>query len=65
MRERERERKSSTKSNQSSIQNSFVIPHESVLIPMGTKDSIDKMLAYRTNPENNAEEILVKYKVLF
>jgi len=30
---------------------------------MGTKDSVDKMLAYRSNPENNAEEILVKYKV--
>jgi len=32
---------------------------------MGTKENIDKMLAYRTNPENNAEEILVKYKVKY
>jgi len=64
VRERERERKSSTKSNLSSLQNSFIIPHESVFVPMGTKESIDKMLAYRTNPENNAEEILVKYKTM-
>ncbi|ORY07424.1 hypothetical protein LY90DRAFT_207702 [Neocallimastix californiae] len=62
----ERKRKSEKikfKSDQSS-QNSFVIPHESVFIPMGTKDNIDKMLAYRSNPENNAEEILVKYKTM-
>jgi len=63
IRERERERKSSTRSTQS-LQNSFVIPHEAVIVPMGTKENIDKMLAYRTNPENNAEEILVKYKTM-
>ncbi|KAG4093180.1 SNF2 family N-terminal domain-containing protein [Neocallimastix lanati (nom. inval.)] len=64
IREKEREKKSNSKSNQSSSHNSFVIPHESVFIPMGTKDSVDKMLAYRSNPENNAEEILVKYKTM-
>jgi len=58
IREREREKKNNTKGGQSSSQNSFVIPHESVFIPMGTKDSIDKMLAYRSNPKTMQRKFL-------
>ncbi|KAJ3064727.1 hypothetical protein HK102_008120, partial [Quaeritorhiza haematococci] len=50
---------SSQNYSSSSLSKSKPVPYDSVIIPMGDKSSIEKLISYRTTP---TEQILVKYK---